>query len=323
MKTPTVSVLMPTYNYGRFLGEAIESVLSQDFQDYEFIIVDDCSADNSREVAGRYAGRHAQLRFETNPANLGMVANWNRCLAASRGRYVKFVFGDDILAGPKTLGTLVSMLEADSAIVLAASGRVILDEASRRIDRWAPFGAPGRYSGKKAIMKCLARNANLIGEPSAVLFRRDTAARGFDGGLQHLVDLEMWFHLLEQGDFAYTSQPLCGFRIHSGQQSKSNERQQTGEKEYGRLVAQYDKPWLWMESSAGERYRIAQNLARARRRVPGEATSALEQRFRQSVSMPWRPIYSVAVESSGLWRRLRRSVGKRLWRLFYSVVPTA
>ncbi len=319
MKPPKVSVLMPTYNYGRFLGEAIESVLAQDFQDYELIIIDDCSADDSREVAGRYAGRHPQLRVEINPANLGLVANWNRCLAAARGHYVKFLFGDDKLAGPSALGVLVSMLEADAGLVLAASGRIILDEASHRIDRWAPFGATGRHPGKKAILKCLARNANLIGEPSAVLFRREAAARGFDEGFQHLVDLEMWFHLLEQGDLAYARQPLCCFRVHSGQQSKLNAAQQMGEKEYGRLLMKYDQAWLREESSAYERFQIAHYLGRAARRARQDETASLEKRYRQSVAPLWRPLFGMAGEAAGLWRRLRRSIGKRLWRMFFGV----
>jgi hypothetical protein len=323
MKTPKVSVLMPTYNYGRFLGEAIESVLAQDFQDYEFIIIDDCSSDNTKEVAERYAAGHPQLRFETNSANLGMVANWNRCLGAARGLFVKFLFGDDKFACPSALGRLVAMLEADPAIVLAASGRMIVDERSRRIDRWAPLGSNGRHPGKKALLKCLARNANLIGEPSAVLFRRDKAARGFDEKFQHLVDLEMWFHLLEQGDLAYTRLPLCCFRLHSGQQSKSNAARQTGEKEHGTLLKKYDQPWLWAESTAYERFQIGRNLAKSARQTLAGQSAPLEARFRQSVPALSRPVFSAAAVAAGALRRVRRSVAKRLWRWFYSFAPTA
>jgi glycosyltransferase involved in cell wall biosynthesis len=312
---------MPTYNYGRFLGEAIESVLAQDFQDYELIIIDDCSADDSRQVAGRYAGRHPQLRFEINPANLGMVANWNRCLAAARGHYVKFLFGDDKLADPTALGLLVSMLEADAALVLAASGRLIIDEASHQIDLWAPFGAAGRHPGRKTILQCLARNQNLIGEPSAVLFRRDKAGRGFDGGFQQLVDLEMWFHLLEQGDFAYTPRPLCCFRVHPRQQTKLNAAQQIGDKEYTRLLMNYDKPWLWEESSAWQRLYVADHLGRTARRTRQIEAAALQTRYRQSVFPLWRPVFWITGEVVRFCRRQVRSVKKRLRRLSRFLAP--
>src|SRR3954453_9924295 len=92
---PKVSVLIPTYNYARYLSEAIESVLEQEFQDYEVVIVDDCSQDESEEVIRRYAARDGRIRFHFNRPNLGMVANWNYCLSLARGEYVQFLFGDD------------------------------------------------------------------------------------------------------------------------------------------------------------------------------------------------------------------------------------
>ncbi len=320
MKTPKVSVLMPTYNYARFLGEAIESVLAQDFQDYEFIIIDDCSQDESREVAGQYAGRHPQLHFVSNPANLGMVANWNHCLAAARGQYVKILFGDDKLAGPTALGEMVSMLEADEAIVMAASGRVVIDEGSREVDRWAPFGGTGRYAGRKAIWKCIARHANLIGEPSAVMFRRSAVARGFDEGFQQLVDLEMWFHLLEQGDLAYTRQMLACFRVHAGQQSKLNAAQKRGEKEYGRLLKQYDKPGILAESSVWERRDVARHLAWNAHYTGQLQTAMLAVHYHQSLPLCWRLFFWITHEAAELRHRLRLSIMKRFWRLFHLVV---
>src|SRR3974377_931912 len=99
MTSPKVSVLVPTYNYARYLPEAIESVLEQDFQDFEVLISDDCSTDGSAEVIARYAAKDSRIRFKIHPANLGMVENWNWCLSEARGDYIKFLFGDDRLAG--------------------------------------------------------------------------------------------------------------------------------------------------------------------------------------------------------------------------------
>jgi hypothetical protein len=75
--------------------------------------------------------------------------------------------------------------------------------------------------GHSVINTCL-RKGNLIGEPTSVVFRRDRAERGFSPAYRHLVDLEMWFHILEQGDFAFLNETLCNFRQHSGQCTKSN-----------------------------------------------------------------------------------------------------
>ena len=98
MTTPRVSVLIPTYRYARYLAEAVNSILSQDFADFELLISDDCSGDGSREIMEAYAARDSRIRIHIHPANIGMVENWCWCLSQARGDFVKYVFGDDRLA---------------------------------------------------------------------------------------------------------------------------------------------------------------------------------------------------------------------------------
>src|SRR5581483_9977558 len=126
--TPRLSVLMPTYNYARYLPEAIESVLQQDFQEFEMIIVDDCSWDESEEVIRRYAARDSRIRFRINRPNRGMVANWNYCLSLARGEYVQFLFGDDKLANSRTLTRMVQLLDENPSAVVAPAPPKITDE---------------------------------------------------------------------------------------------------------------------------------------------------------------------------------------------------
>ena len=80
---------------------------------------------------------------------------------------------------------------------------------------------------------------NIIGEPSVVMFRRRAAARGFNVGYRQLVDLEMWFALLETGDLAYAAEPLCCFRQHARQQTEANRSNQLGDIEIARLFWEY------------------------------------------------------------------------------------
>ena len=87
MSSPSISILLPTYNYARFLPEAIESVLAQDWTDYELLISDDRSTDGSAAIIAAYAARDPRIRFQLQPVNLGMVANWNWCLSQARGEY--------------------------------------------------------------------------------------------------------------------------------------------------------------------------------------------------------------------------------------------
>ena len=170
-------MLIPTYNYVRYLPEAIESVLEQDWRDLELLISDDCSTDGSGEVIAQYAAKDSRIRFQIHPTNLGMVQNWNWCLSEARGEYIKFLFGDDKLACPQALGKLLQLLAANTSVALAASARYVIGEHSEVLETWDHFCTPGVHSSPEVIARCLEEDRNLIGEPSAVLFRRRDAAR--------------------------------------------------------------------------------------------------------------------------------------------------
>ena len=199
MNPPKISVLIPTYNYARFLAEAIESVLAQDFQDFELLVVDDCSADNTAGVVRPFCARDPRVHFAVNSADLGMARNWNQCLEQARGEYIKLLFGDDKLFHPQALSKLLALMDQYPSAVLAASARTILDEKSNVVDVYRDL-AEGCHEGRKVITACLMENGkNLVGEPSAVLFRKSDARRGFDAAYRQVADVEMWFNMLEKG----------------------------------------------------------------------------------------------------------------------------
>jgi glycosyltransferase involved in cell wall biosynthesis len=236
---PAISVLIPTYGFARFLPQAIESVLSQSFRDIEVIVSDDASADGSAEVVRRYAATDPRIRPHVHGRNVGMVANWNWCLAQAQGRYVKYVFGDDFLAHPDALRRLWELMEGNSAAALAASARAVVDETGRPMEIWKGPGPLGRTSAEDVLARCLRDERNHIGEPSAVMFRRADALRGFDPTFRQLVDLEMWFHLLRHGALARTDEPLCAFRRHPAQQTEANARTRIASVEMLRIAARY------------------------------------------------------------------------------------
>lgn len=217
-----VSVCIPTYRYGRYIAETIDSILGQTFTDFELLIVDDNSQDGTADIVVSYAQRDPRIRFSVNPENLGMVKNWNYCLSQAQGDYIKFVFGDDLLASPDSLARMVSLLDADQSISLVASSRNLINERSEVQAIASGFHKDCTLPGTEVINYCLLRQKNLIGEPTVTMFRRSQAGRGFKENYQQIVDLEMWFHLLEQGRFAYISDQLCSFRVHERQQTARN-----------------------------------------------------------------------------------------------------
>ena len=309
MNPPKVSVLIPTYNYAHFLAEAIESVLAQDFQDFELLIMDDCSSDNTAEVARPFCARDARVRFAVNAANLGMVNNWNHCLEEARGQYVKFLFGDDKLSAPKALGKMAALLRDNPSAMLAASGRLILDEKSNVIStcrRWRD----GIHQGRKIIEACLMEDGNLIGEPSAVLFRKSDAGRFFDPKYRQVVDLEMWFYLLEKGDLVYTREPLCAFRQHGRQQSAHNAASGLARKEHALFFTSYAaKPWLPPKA----RFSVLYALRRSRRKNPGAVDPELAEAEQLLAGQLGKRLYAIHWTGHKLtapFHNLKRSMDK-------------
>ena len=245
MSAPKVSVCIPTYNYARYLPEALDSVLAQRFTDFEILVIDDNSADNTRQVVAPYAEEDRRIRFSVNPRNIGMVANWNLCLAEARGEYIHYLFGDDLLASPDALGLMAGVLDTEPEVALVCSARTIVDEHSTVLQTWSHFPDGARLPGAAVIRACLFAEKNLIGEPSVVMFRKGQAGRGFNPAYRQLVDLEMWLHLLEGGIFANFGAPLSSFRVHDSQQSAVNARENATLDDLQQLFREYlDKPYL-------------------------------------------------------------------------------
>jgi glycosyltransferase involved in cell wall biosynthesis len=243
---PKVSVCIPTYNYAHYLPEAIESVLNQRYGNYELIIIDDCSNDNSSAIIEQYSRLDRRIVYHINDSNRGMVNNWNLCLQSARGDYIKFLFGDDVMSSEDALEKMVAVFDSHEDIALAASARNVINEQSHFVKVLTEYKEKICYKGHKIIQDCLLEQKNKIGEPSAVMFSRQHAYRGFDERYRQIVDLEMWFHILEKGNFAYLEEPLCSFRMHTDQQTRINmERVDLDRPESLWLINDYaNKPYI-------------------------------------------------------------------------------
>lgn len=94
---PKVSILIPVYNRENYIGECIQSAISQTYTDIEIVIVDNASTDSTWEICNRFAETDKRIRIFKNETNIGPVRNWLRCLNQSRGEYGKFLFSDDLM----------------------------------------------------------------------------------------------------------------------------------------------------------------------------------------------------------------------------------
>ena len=220
-RPPLVSVVVPTYNGAETIRATIESVLAQTLADFELIVVDDGSADATADIVG--AMRDPRLRYLRNPANLGPEGNWNRCVELATGRYFKLLPHDDLIA-PRCLERQVEVLERDrdQRIALVFSAREVLAPDGRVLMNRGLRGAgEGRVAAAVLSSACVRRGTNLIGEPGAVLVRRDAMCRigRFDATNPYVIDLDYWLRMLTLGDAWYCDEPLAGFRVSAGQWS--------------------------------------------------------------------------------------------------------
>ncbi len=226
--TPKVSICIPTYNNANFLRQAVESALGQSYQDFEIVIVDNCSTDHTGElIESLQKENDGRIRFFKNDQNIGLTGNFNKCLKYAEGENIKFLCSDDVLL-PECLEKMVAVLDTNQSVTLVCSGRLIVNEAGEKLGfKQFPF-VDDIIKGSNVITKCLF-GKNYIGEPTAVMFRKKDVTGGFREDLPQLMDMEMWFQLLERGDLLCIGGPLCAVRIHSGQVTYTN-------KESGKLI---------------------------------------------------------------------------------------
>jgi glycosyltransferase involved in cell wall biosynthesis len=252
---PRVSVCIPSYNYAHYLPDAVGSVLAQTYTDYELVIVDNCSKDNTEEIVAGFVRSGVPLRFHRNDRNLGQAGNFNRCIELSGGRYVQILCADDLLE-PTCLEKLSAALDGHPSASLAGSARVLVDERLSPVRVLAYSDRYAEEPGHDVILRCLL-NGNLIGEPSSVMFRKEHAVRGFTDKYRQLIDMEMWFHLLEQGDFVFLPEPLSKFRKHGGQQTLENLKDPSFFDDGWRIFSEYiDRDYIRMSRARKEFLKI-------------------------------------------------------------------
>lgn len=209
-----VSVCIPTYNYGHLLGQAIESVLGQTYQDLELIVVDDASTDNTDAVIESFAS-DKRLRYFKNDPNLGLFKNFNYCATLARGRYLKFLCADDWL-DPLFLAETVPTLEQSPGTGLVTCSHFQVDVDGNPIAiEYASFDGR-KHVDKQAAIDQLIEWHYVIGRPTNVLMRKSAFddVGGFDEAFAPTGDLHLWLKILQSYDLGAVHEPRCFVRVH-------------------------------------------------------------------------------------------------------------
>ncbi|MBO1746415.1 glycosyltransferase family 2 protein [Stenotrophomonas sp. SI-NJAU-1] len=218
---PRVSVVVPAYRNVEYLAQTLDSILAQDYDDFELVVADHSSNDGTDELLARYAD-HPKVRvLSPTPAGGGAKANWDRVSMAARGELLKLVCGDDLIA-PDALSRQVAALDAHPSAVLVASKRDLVDAQGKVVIAGRGLGPlKGLVSGRDAVRASVLAGTNLFGEPGCVMFRREllVQAGGWDNSHPYLIDQASYSAIMLQGDMVALRESLASFRINAGQWS--------------------------------------------------------------------------------------------------------
>jgi glycosyltransferase involved in cell wall biosynthesis len=231
-KRPLVSVCMPAYNSSRWIGEAIESVLAQTWDNFELVIADDASTDSTVAIARSYSD--PRIRIETGRRNVGSSRNSNAAVGLSTGTYVKFLHADDTLA-PQCIEEMVGLAAEDERIGLVFAQREILVEADDPAwsQRYSKLHERFRHlqrsnDGRVLFMQLLEAGVeeNWIGEPTAVMVSRSCLEESglFNPRVYQIPDLELWMRIMLRHRVGFVDRPLCVYRRHGQSYTAANRR---------------------------------------------------------------------------------------------------
>lgn len=215
---PKVSVCIPVYNRPVFVAEAIENVLDQTFGDFEIIVTDNCSTDNTPEVVKSYAVKDRRVKYYRNESDLGVCSNLNRGLLLARGEYIKPLLSDDKLSC-QCLEVFVDTMDKHPAVSLITSFTQNFGEDDH-VREESYFPGVGELDGK-IYQTDLLLNGNWPGSPSSVMFRRKDLHIGLYNHIWKywVIDLDMWLRLLGMGNAYVVPEILSYLRIHKKQES--------------------------------------------------------------------------------------------------------
>ena len=212
-RLPAISVCIPTYNGAKYIAQTIESILNQTFTDFEVIVSDDGSSDETLEIVGSF--NDSRIVRIDRLSKVGAEANWNNAVATASASLVKLVCQDDLLY-PQCLEVEVQTMSKSEHqdVSFCFHLRDFVTPNSRKLSaRRVGYSNLQKYSKTEILTKVVRSGGNPIGEPMAVTMRKLSlnSAGKFRG--DYVIDLDMWSKLSDQGSALFIEQHLSAFRI--------------------------------------------------------------------------------------------------------------
>jgi len=199
-----VSVLMPVYNAAKYLKKAIDSILSQNYKDWELIIINDGSTDNSAEIVNGYTDE--RIRYLENPVNLGLIKTLNKGIDYCRGKYIARMDADDISL-PDRLGRQVAFLDTHPDYLMCGTNAAVINDQDERI------GKIRNFTDNNFLQIHLLFSVPFV-HPSTMIRREVLQNNKYNEQYRHVEDYELWCRIARQGKIANLKKELFEYRWH-------------------------------------------------------------------------------------------------------------
>lgn len=243
---PLVSIMIPTYNRPELFEKTLQSAISQDYPNMEILVNDNSTNEETAVVIAKYLS-DCRVKYNRQAWAKSKADNFSTFQQLAQGEYLQWCMDDDVL-GPHKISLMAQVLDKDASVSLVTSQRGFIDENGNILGGCGTDIVPTdvlykAYDGR-AVIEFMLRNCNnLIGEPSAVLFRRQDLQNHYwhadCRGYKVISDVAMWLELLERGNLFLFREPLSYYRRHGGQEGQRPEVILRGRLEWLQLLGEY------------------------------------------------------------------------------------
>ena len=217
---PVLSVTVLNYNYAHYLPQCLDSILSQTFTDFELILINDRSTDNSLEVIQPYLA-DPRIRFVNHEQNKGFVNSLIEGSELSRGKYITVISADDYCVSNQAFEKLLQMMETDETVALVYSAFGLYGNDSTRHDLARPHTRSFVRSGVEEFADLVEAKYFILHSGTIIRTSAYQAAGGYDASMRYSVDTILFLLLCAQGKVAYCDDELYAYRMHGTNMSRS------------------------------------------------------------------------------------------------------
>lgn len=216
LRPPKVSIVLPTYNGSKWIKESIESIINQSYSDWELIIVNDCSTDNTKNIIESYEAKDSRIKIITNNKNLKLPNSLNVGFSAAQGQYLTWT-SDDNIYKPDAIATLTAFLDANPQVDLISMNSDIINDKGEII---------GDFDSGYIYKRCPEYLIHMNNVGAAFMYRHSIAHKvgRYADDLFCAEDYDYWCRIALEGTISYSPENIYQYRVHSKSLSKTKRK---------------------------------------------------------------------------------------------------